>query len=118
MPNPDSVLGNKTHGLIWDFKIQTDHHFSDIQPDNLIITKKENLLTCGLCCLGWQQSEVARNLWNMKVTITLIVIGTLGTDTKGLVQRQEGIEITGRVEIIQTTALLKSARKLRRVLET
>ena len=53
----------------------------------------------------------------MKVTIISIVIGAFGTVTKGLVQGLEDLEITGRVETIQTTALLRSARILR-VLDT
>ena len=40
----------------------------------------------------------------MKVTVILIVIGVLGTVTKGLVPVQEDLEIKGRVETIQTTA--------------
>ena len=51
----------------------------------------------------------------MKVTVTPIVIGILGTVTKGLEQGLEDLEIRGRVETIQTTALLRSARILRRV---
>ena len=50
------------------------------------------------------------------MTITPIVIGTLGTVTEGLVKGLEDLEIKGRVEKIQTTALVKSARILRRVL--
>ena len=53
----------------------------------------------------------------MKVTIVPIVIGTLGTITKGLLKGLEDLEVGGRVETIQTTALLKTARILRRVLE-
>ena len=53
----------------------------------------------------------------MKVIVIPIVIGVLGTVTKGLVKGQEDLEIRGRVEIIQTTALLKSAKILRRVLD-
>ena len=52
----------------------------------------------------------------MKVKIIPIVTGTLGTVTKGLVQRLEELEITGQVNTIQTTALLRSTRILRRVL--
>ena len=59
-----------------------------------------------------------KKLWNMKVTIIPILIRALDTVTKGLVQGLEDLEITERVEIVQTTALLRSARKLRRVLET
>ena len=54
----------------------------------------------------------------MKVTIVPIVIGALGTIAKGLLKGLEDLEVGGRVETIQTTALLRTARILRRVLET
>ena len=54
----------------------------------------------------------------MKGTITPIVNGASGTVTKGLLKGLEDLEVGGRVETIQTTALLKTARILRRVLET
>ena len=54
----------------------------------------------------------------MKVTIIPVVIGAFGTVTKGLLKGLEDLEVCDRVETIQTTALLKTARILRRVLET
>ena len=57
-------------------------------------------------------------LWNMKVTVILIVIGALGTVTKGLVKGLEVLEIKGHVATIQTTVLIRSTRILWRVLET
>ena len=54
----------------------------------------------------------------MKVTIIPIVIGAFGTVTKWLSKGLEDLEVGGRVETIQTTALLKTARIVRRVLET
>ena len=54
----------------------------------------------------------------MKVTIVPIVIGALGTIIKGLLKGLEDLEVGGRVETIQTTALLRTARILRRVLES
>ena len=54
----------------------------------------------------------------MKVTIIPIVIGAFGKVTKGLLKGLEDLEVGGRVEAIQTTALLRIARILRRVLET
>ena len=59
-----------------------------------------------------------KKLWNMKVTILPIVIGAVGIVTKGLVQELESLEITRWVETVQTSAVLRSARILRRVLET
>ena len=59
-----------------------------------------------------------KKMWNVKVTKIPIVIGALDTVTKGLVQGLKDWEITGQVETIQTTVLLRSARILRSVLET
>ena len=59
-----------------------------------------------------------KKLWNMKVTIVPIVISALGTITKGLLKGLEDLEVGGRVETIQITALLRTARILRRVLKT
>ena len=49
----------------------------------------------------------------MKVTIVLIVIGAIGTITRGLLKGLEDLEVGGRVETIQTTALLRTDRILR-----
>ena len=54
----------------------------------------------------------------MKGTIIPIVISAFGTVTKGLLKGLEDLEVGGQVETIQTTALLKTARILRRVMET
>ena len=59
-----------------------------------------------------------KKLWNMQVTIIPIVIGAFGTVTKGLLKGLEELEVGGRVDTIQTTALLRTARILRRFLET
>ena len=52
------------------------------------------------------------------MTIIPIVIGAFGRVTKGLLEGLEDLEVGGRVETIQTTPLLQTARILRRVLET
>ena len=54
----------------------------------------------------------------MEMTIIPIVIGAFGTVTKGLLKGLEDLEVGGRVETIQTTTLLRTARILRRVLVT
>ena len=59
-----------------------------------------------------------KKLWNMKVTIVPIVIGVFGSVTKGLLKGIGNMEVGGRVETIQMTALLRRVRILRRVLET
>ena len=44
------------------------------------------------------------------MTTIPIVIGAFGTVTKRLLKGLEDLEVGGRVETIQTTALLKAAR--------
>ena len=54
----------------------------------------------------------------MKVAVIPIVIGAFGTVTKVLIKVLEDLEIRGRMETIQNTALLRSGKTLRIVLET
>ena len=57
-------------------------------------------------------------MWNMKVMVIPVVIGALGIITKVLVKGLEDLEIVGQVETIQTTILLRLARKVKKVRET
>ena len=41
MHNPESVLKNETHKLLWDFEIQTDHLISTWRSDLVIVKKKK-----------------------------------------------------------------------------
>ena len=134
MHNPAPVLENDTHKLLWDFNIQTDHLILARKPDLIIINKKKRICKIvGFAVpadhrISLKESEkkdkyldLARELKkrrNMKVTIVPIVIGALGTITKGLLKGLEDLEVGGRVETIQTTAFQRTARILRRVLET
>ena len=43
MHNPESVLENETHKLLWDFEIQTNHQIFARRPDLIIIKKKEGI---------------------------------------------------------------------------
>ena len=108
-----------THKLLWNFNIQTDHLIPARRPDlavpadHRIIPKESEKKDKYL-----DLAKELKKQWNMKVSIVPIVIGALGTITKGLLKSLEDLEVGGRVEIIQMTALLKTARILRRVLET
>ena len=131
MHNPAPVLENNTHKLLWDFDVHTDHLISARRPDLIIINKKK---TCKIvdfavpadhrikqkeCEKKDNYLDLARELKKtMKATIIPIVIGAFGTVTKGLLKGLEDLEVGRRVETIQTTTLLRTARILRRVLET
>ena len=59
-----------------------------------------------------------KKLWNIQKTVIPVVIGVLVTIPKNLEKILEKLEIRGRIETIQTTALLRSARIPRRIPET
>ena len=137
MHNEESVLENDTHKLLWDFNIQTDHLISARRPDLIIINKKKKkkrickivdfavpvdhrikLKECEKRDKCLDLARELKKLWNMKVTVVPIVIGAFGMVTKGLLKGLEDLEVGDRVETIQTTALLKTARIPRRFLET
>ena len=64
--------------------------------------------------------DLARELqviWNKKVTVIPIVIEALGTVPKSLKTRLDQIGIRTKIETMQTTALLNTARIARKVLE-
>ena len=54
----------------------------------------------------------------MKVAFIPTMIGAFGTVIKGLLKRLEDLEVGGPVETVQTTALLRTDKLLRKVLET
>ena len=41
MHNPAPVLENKTHKLLWDFDIQTDHLIPTRRPDIIVINNNK-----------------------------------------------------------------------------
>ena len=90
-----------TSPRIMDFAVPADHRIKLKENE-----KRDKYLDL---------STELKKLWNMKVTFILIIIGAFGIVTKGLLQGLKDLEISGKVETIQTNA---SARILRRLLET
>ena len=93
---------NNSNKRIVDFAVPVDHRVKLIENE-----KKDKYLDL---------ARELKNLWNTKVTVIPIVIGTLGTISEELRKRLEDLEIRRQVETIQTTALLRSSCILRRVL--
>ena len=113
--------------ILSDFEIQTDHLISARRTGLVIINdKKERIFQIvDFAVLTAHKVKFKKNkkrdkyldlareqqkqLWNMKVTVMPIVTDILGTIPKGFVKGLQEVEIGGRVEIIQTTAMLRSA---------
>ena len=64
MHNPEFILENEAHKLLWDFEIRTDHLISARKLDLVIVNK--NKITCqivvfaGPADLGENQKKVKR----------------------------------------------------------
>ena len=120
---PESALENETQNSLgfWD-KNRSPNPGQKTRPSDNLKRKKElaELWTLAYWRITeWKSKKMKRDkyldlvrelkkLWYMKVTVIPIVIGALGTVTKGLSQGPEDLEIKGIVETSQTTALLRS----------
>ena len=114
MHKPESVLENGTHKILWDFEIQMDHPIPARRPYLVLIKREKKLSFGGYCYSSRPQSENVQKQkdkyldsasklekqWNMKVTVIPIVVGALGTVSKGLTKRLKKLEIRGKIEII------------------
>ena len=123
-----------TRNIQWDLNIQTNHLIPARRPDLIIVNEKKrickivdfavladhriNRKECEKKDMYLDLARELKKLQNMKVTIEPIVIGASSTITKGLLKGLEDFGVGGRVETIQMTSLLKTARILTRVLET
>ena len=58
MHNPESILENGTHKILWDFEIQTDHLISARRPDLEIVNKKR---TCRIVYFADQGLKLKEN---------------------------------------------------------
>ena len=127
--NPEPVLINDTHKLLWDIDIHTDLLILARRPELIIIKKKKRI--CEIVDFAVpadhriKLKEYEKNDKYLDLARKLkkstdqegddyILIGGFGTITKGLLK---DLEVGRRVETIQTTALLITAGILRRVLE-
>ena len=97
------ILRSETYRILWDFEMQTDHLIPVRRPDlrertccqvdfaipaTYRVKIKEN-----------KKRDLARELkklWNLKVTVMLVIIGALGMILKGLVWRLEELKIGGQ----------------------
>ena len=118
---------------MWDFSIQTDHVIEARRPDLVIVDKKER--TCkiidfavpGDSRIEEKEKEKIekyqdlgrelKKLWNLRVKIIPLVVGSLGAIPKQFDKRLEDIGVSVGIGQVQKTVLLGTARILRKVLE-
>ena len=131
---PDSVVENDSVKLLWDINIQCDNVIEARRPDIVVIDKKEKV--CIIVDIAVpadrmveekEQEKVEKykdlkreigRMWGIrKVQVVPVVIGALGSVPKGVDKWIEKLDIPCNIVDMQKTALLGTARMLRKVLE-
>ena len=88
---PESVLENEDHKILWDFSIQTDHVIEAWRPDLIVVDKKEKSCKIDFAVPGdsrieeKEKDKIAKyqdlgrelhKIWNVKVTIIPLAVGS------------------------------------------
>ena len=130
---PESVVENEQFKVLWDFTIQTDIEIHARRPDIVIVDKNSNetiildiAIPVDVNIRNKEQEKIVkyqdlareiRKTWNVSTKVIPIVIGALGTVTDRLEQYLKDIGVTTRIELIQKSTLLGTARIIRQVLD-
>ena len=130
---PERVLENEDYKILWDFSIQTDHVIESRRPDLIVVDKKErSFKIIDFAVPGDSRIEEKekdkiekyqdlrrelQKIWNVKVKIIPLVVGSLGAIPKQFGNSLKQIGITVGTAQVQKTVFLGTARILRKVLE-
>ena len=124
---------NEDHKILWDLNIQTKHVTEARSPDLVAVDKKER--SCKISDFAVPGDSIIekkekdkmekcqdlgkelQKIWNVKVKIIPLVVGSLGAIQKQFGNRLKQIGITVATAQVQKTVLLGMARILRKVLE-
>ena len=127
---PESALETEDYKLLWDFGIQTDHIIEAWRSDLARVDKDRSCKIIDFVVPGDSRIEEKekdkiekyqdlgrelQKIWNVKVKIIPLVVGSLGAICKQFGNRLKQI-IAGTAQV-QKTVLLGTARTLRKVLE-
>ena len=131
---PESVLENEDYKILWGFSIQTDHVIQAWRPDLVVVDKKErNFKIIDFAVPGDSRIEEKekdkiekyqdlgrelQKIWNLKVKIIPLIVGSLGAKPKQYGNRLKQMGITaGTTQVQKTVLLFRMAGILRKVLE-
>ena len=129
---PEGVVESETFKVLWDFTVQCELKIDAKRPDIVFIDKEREVVITDVAIPGDDRvegkeleklekyqllkDEIAK-VWRMrKVIVVPIVIGALGAVSVNFKEYMRQIGVNVRLEVIQKTALLGSAKILRKVL--
>ena len=125
-------MESETFKVLWDFTVQCERKIDAKRPDIVFIDKEREVVITGVAIPGDDRvegkeleklekyqllkDEIAK-VWRMrKVIVVPVVIGALGAVSVNFKEYMKRIGVNVRLEVIQKTALLGTAKILRRVL--
>ena len=126
-------MQNEDYKILWDFSTQTDQVIEAWRSDLVVVDKKER--SCRIIDFAVPgDSRIEENkkdkiekhqdlerelqkIWNVKVEIIPLVVGSLGAIPKQFGNRLKQISITAGTAQVQKTVSPGTARILRKVLK-
>ena len=127
------MLENEKCKILWDFAIQTDEEIEHRRPDIVVIDKeKREFKIIDIAVLGDQNIKVkelekitkyqdlrlqGQKMWDVKSTVTPIVVGAFGTVSEELENHLKTIGISIVISSLQKALLLGTALILRKELD-
>ena len=133
---PEGVVENEAVKILWDINVQCDNVIQARRLDVIVIHKEKNKALIVEIAVPADTRIVEKELekvekyqdlkkeikrlWELRCALgsnKAVVIGALGSVTKDLECWIENIDIVPEVGVLQKTALLGTARILRKVLE-
>ena len=127
------MLENQKCKILWDFPIQPDEEIEHRRPDIVVIDKeKREFKIIDIAVLGDQNIKVkelekitkyqdlrlqGQKMWDVKSTVTPVVVGAFGTVSEKLENDLKTIGILIVISCLQKALLLGTALILRKVLE-
>ena len=129
---PEGVVESETFKVLWDFTVQCERKIDAKRPDIVFIDKEREVVITGVAIPGDDRvegkeleklekyqllkDEIAK-VWRVrKVIVVPVVIGALGAVSVNFKEYMKRIGVYVRLEVIQKTALLGTAKILRKVL--
>ena len=128
---PEGVEENEKCKILWDMTIQCDYLIEARRPDIVVVEKENNEAIIVVIASPWDgregekiekcqdlKREIGR-LWGIRhLEVAPVVVGALGVVSNRLDAWLENLGVTIRTGLLQKTALLGTARILRKLLES
>ena len=131
---PEDVIENEEVKILWDVMIQCDREIKAKKLDVVVVNKNErscaiiDMAIPGDIRVGEQEKEKIeryqeikreiKRMWNNRsINVIPVVVGALGSTSKKLKKCIEELGVVISTVLLQKTALLGTARILRKVLD-